>query len=156
MSSPAEVVRAVLIKQGIVVYGGSVVQMPGDGTTQCFVNRFVSDPPQVLMIQDSEGIGHGSEMKTLRKLKHSRVKLNMRSLDHDAGYDTIKSVYDFFDKKLPNYTIDSRGDRHYVASIRNDSEIIFIGEEDKTRILTWSLNLRIAMWIEETELEGTA
>lgn len=155
MSSPAEIVRAVLIRQGLVIYGGSVVQIPGDGTTQCFVNRFVSEPSQILLIQDSEGTGFGKVMAGQR-LKHYGVKLNMRSLDNDQGYDTIKSVYDFFDKKTPKYTIDSRGYRHYVQNIYNVSEVIFIGEEDKTRTLTWSLNVKVALQSEEnTQLEET-
>lgn len=156
MASPAEIVRAVLIRQGLVLYGGSVVQIPGDGTTQCFVNRFVDQPSQVLIVQDSEGTRFGREMVTQRALKHYGVKLNMRSLDEDEGYDTIKGVYDFFDKKIPNYAIDSRGYTHYVQNIYNVSEVIFLGEEQGTKILTWSLNVKVALQSEEnTKLEGT-
>lgn len=152
MASPAEIVRAMLIEAGLVIYP-DVVQQPGDGTTQCVVNVVPDQPDQLLLLKDVGGRQFGRLMDG-PTLKHYAVKMNMRSLDDAEGYDVIQSIYLYIDDAdYPKHVV-SRGMECHIASVYNTSEITSLGEQEGTRRRLWALDIMVALQaVEYTSLE---
>jgi hypothetical protein len=143
MPSPAEIVRAKIVKDGLAVYPG-VTQQPDFGPLQCFVGELEDAIDRAMTVIDAGGNLQGRSQRTGQSLVHPGFKILLRSPsqeDSDYIYDLWRQysvvVKDPFSVLLRNNW------QYNVQSVFWTSDVIFLGEDKGTRRRMWTLNGRV-------------
>jgi hypothetical protein len=149
MASPAEIVRQILINDGLVELPpvpGQLLpqqQMPNDGTTACYVSSMPDTIDQAVMIKDIAGKYSGRLMRG-RSTVHFGLLIKIRALD-ESGYTTIAApIYLALDEFMPSIVMMPDGTEYPVQSVYPTSDIINIGEQVGKRREQWTINARLA------------
>lgn len=143
MATPAEVVRAQLVRAKLCVYPG-IEQQPDYGPFQCFTGELDDKIDNALALIDVSGSLQGREMKSGETLEHFGFKVHLRSLKYEDA-DLIFSVRDYFNRTLLSPFDVYVRDRYayHVHSVYCTSGVISLGEEKGTRRYNWILNARV-------------
>lgn len=154
MASPAEVIRALMIRDGLVMYpiGRATRQ---NELPQCFVGMMPNEIDVAVLLADTTPRMFGRAMVGTT-WKHYGIKLNLRHLasNGQAGYDVIKSISDWIDYLEVPTQVNSRGKTCHVCSLYKDADVKDIGEERGTNRRLWSMDLLLAMrTVEQTPIE---
>ena len=159
MPSPAEIVRACLVGQGIVAVPplpGQILQLdplPGDASVLCFVGSMPDEPDKLVALYDEAGLYFGRRQRDGRSLGHPGVKIIVRTPDY-SGYAFMKTLAAGLDtvvKSTVSVPIsDVQNEDHYLQSVYRTSLIISLGEEKHKRRQLWSLHARVAFQDSET------
>lgn len=157
MSSPAQIVQAYLVTQGVVQMPAVpnqtelYSQLPGDGTTLCYVSSMPDDPDQVVALYDTAGIFWGKNQRKQSRV-HPGIKILARSLDYASGYALVNLIATTLDSFTTGNVVTSDQVSHAVQSIFRVSPIIALGEEVGKKRQLWSLNARVAFQDSEPNL----
>ena len=149
--SPAEIVRAILVGQGLVIMPAipgltlPYIQTPGDGTALCFVNLKEDTIDQALFIHDTAGVWFGRSLRSAKTLLHPGVSMIVRSLNEPQGAALAQSIANALDAVVKSVVMTYDGSQHYLQSLYRVGGINSLGEEVGKRRFLWSLNARVAM-----------
>ncbi len=160
MSGPAEIVRAALVAQNLVLMPGDTVnqlipfqQIPFDGSMPCYVSSMPDEIDQGLLLRDVAGHLFARRMEDGKYLVHCGLKLLMRTIEYD--YDSVNALFNAITaiSKVSIPITDPAGNivQHFVQTIYRTSTIIPLGEEVGKRRQLWSLNVRVAMQDQEPQ-----
>lgn len=159
MSSPAEIVRAMLVKQGLVtlpvIVGQTIpyVQTPNDyeELTPCYVSKLIDDVDQLVCIMDTVGTLSQRPMRGGKQDRHPGVKVIVRTLDY-TGYALINNIAVAFDGFTAGTVTTDDGVVHYLQSIYRTTTIVPMSEDIGKQRQLWSLNARVAFQDAEPSL----
>jgi hypothetical protein len=149
VASPAEVVRACLIAQGLVILPeeeGSLVpyeQTPGDDSTLCFVPTMPDEIDQAVCISNNTSLNFGRSQRDGRQWMHYGVKLIIRTLDN-KGHDLAVALATGLDQ-VARGSVTIGEETHLVHTINRIGSIIDLGEERGKKRQLWSINARVVM-----------
>lgn len=153
MLGPADIVRACLLSQNLVVLPlvdprlPPLKQIPGDGSTVCFVRSMPNDYDQAVCVYDTAGIYWGRSQPTGQSWVHPGFRVLIRSLDlNGEGYGLANAIargLDMIPVRSDVTTPD--GAVHRVQSIYRISPVIGLGEEVGEKRQLWSITGRVAM-----------
>jgi hypothetical protein len=132
MSSPAEIIRTVLILKGV----------SNIGSFPCFVAYMPDEPDNLMVVYDTTGELDGRIMVTGEVVEHPGIQIMVRAKDYPTGYDKCLQICKAFEevKNLP--VAISSMETYVVSSITRRSGIISLGidENDRKRRHYFSIN----------------
>lgn len=158
LASPSKIVRAVLVSKGLVTEPAQenqipIEQLPGDGSTLCYVSSLPDEIDQAVLIKGTAGLLFARGMRAGDYFQHPGIKILVRALDHDTGYDLISRLCtQGIDTVNRNTVITLDGTTHYVQSIYRTSTIIELGEEQDKKRQLFTINARVAFQAQEPSL----
>lgn len=149
MASPAEILRIALVDLGLVTLPGvegqtlPYQQLPGDGTTLCFVSAMPNEPDQVVALYDMHGLIFGREMKEGKYQQHNGVLVKIRSLDYGLGYALANNIaLALGTLHAKAITVDEED--VVIDNVYKTTTVVPLGEEVGTRRQLWTINARIS------------
>jgi ribosome biogenesis GTPase A len=148
MAGPAEIIRSILVTQKLVamppVAGKTVPfqQLPGDGTTLCFIGSMPDTPDQAVAIYDTPGIIWGRRQRDAKDLVHSGILIKIRTLDY-SGYDLANNLANSLVTIKQTNTIIGET-TYYVASVYRTSNVVSLGEQVGKKRQQWTVQARVA------------
>lgn len=158
MASHAEIVRAMLVGQKIVVMPaieGRLVpyDQPRDrGLVPCLASKISDDYDELVAIIDVAGQNFGKPMRSGKAWVHPGIRVIIRSLSFPLGYALgvrIAAVLDAF--TTATVQVEEETDKgpvsvnHYVQSILRTSGLVYLGEQVGTKREQWSIDARVSM-----------
>lgn len=145
MASPAECVRAIFLKEEVVVFPTDFLQLQPDSLqVPCYVNQLPDTDGTIVALHDKQGSSFGRLM-TGKYTSHPGVKLTVRSLNSTRAYDTIRCLATLLEQITGRRSVPIRGTENFIASIYQTGDLISLGEETGTRRSIWIMNLQVAM-----------
>jgi hypothetical protein len=132
MSSPAEIIRTVLILKGV----------SNIGSFPCFVAYMPDEPDNLMVVYDTTGELDGRIMSTGEVVEHPGIQVAVRAKDYPTGYDKSLQICKAFEE-VKNFPVAISSTEAYVVSnITRRSGIISLGidENDRKRRHYFSIN----------------
>lgn len=142
-ASPAQIIRACLVDQALVIMPGTHVQIPGDGTTICFVSSMPDEVDQAVALLDMPGLFGGRRHKDGKYLIHPGVKVQIRALDHDVGCELVESILNGIGT-IVRTTISVGSEVWKISSAYRIGSLIPNEEQVGRKRQQWTQNIRVA------------
>src|SRR6185295_7457140 len=152
ISSPAEVVQAVLVEAGLGAMPGNDELLPLDeivddwtldvDTPQIFAGSMPDGVNVGVLVYDIAGDVHGRCMDDGQTWEHHGLLINVRHVNA-SGYDLAHRIARYFDTDWKQ-TVAVNGYYCYIHCINRTSTIMSHGEEIETKRQLWSFNAEVA------------
>lgn len=145
MASPAECVRAVLLKAQMVIFPfDGMAVLPDSSLVPCYVNEFPDQPDRIMALYDKQGTTFG-RLQTGKYTSHPGVKVMVRDLTSAKSFDLIDALSTFLAGRTGRQSVPVRGVENFLGSIYQTGDPVSLGEETGTNRTVWVMNLQVAM-----------
>jgi hypothetical protein len=152
MSSPAEILRAFLVREGVLampfVKGKTVpiVQHPLTELTPCYVSSMPDDPDQAVTIYDVSGIMFGRRQPDGKQMLHPGMSVLVRTINYGTGYNLtnmLAVVAETLDSSQSPVVVNDQ--EYWVQTVYRTSTVTSLGEEVGNKRQRFSFDLRMAL-----------
>ena len=136
-NSPAEIVRQLLVDQGI----GTFPSPPGNqsGSWPVYVAEEPSQPDNCLTVYDTTGKDDGRRMIDGVMFTHDGFQLRIRSTDHQTGWVKGREARTFFSEVVKTNTVTINGVSYLVWAVTGIGQLLVLGYDtgnSKRRLFT--------------------
>lgn len=150
MSSPARVLRDIVIREGLAVLPGQLTPQRKGGLIQAFFEAAGDEIDNCLLFTDGAGRQWGrvasrdprGRMEG-KQARHPAVKINLRHLVAEEGYPLMQEIADFFTRMRPT-KIESGIYLYNVQTVYQTSDVVSLGMEKGTNRFWWSYNVNVS------------
>lgn len=145
MASPAQIIRSCLIDGGLVIMPAGQLQVPGDGSTPCFVGGLPDDYDQAVRIMDVGGRIYGKVPYANKELVHPGLSFLVRSLNPGLAYTLANSIAVYLDQlRRAVTTLPEDGSVHNIQNVSRTTSLIDLGEDVLRKRQMYSFNARVS------------
>lgn len=152
MSTPAKILRAFLVRRGVVCVPfvrGKIVpqeQHSGDQVVPCYVSASPNDPDNVVTVFDAQGLWFGRRQADGKNLIHNGLFLIVRHRDYGKGYNLAVNLAIEVEKLNSSESPIVVDDKEYwVDNVYRTSTVVPLGEDVGTKLLNFSFNARMSL-----------
>lgn len=141
MSSPADVIRYLLIAEGLGTLPGA------GGAWPIFVGEEPSTPDNAVTLTDKDGKGDGRDSVTGQQWEHPGVEVKIRGIDHPTAYAKAAALALAIDQSIYQEAITVGGDAWIVQQISR-SPIVGRGRESVSSRIGFTFKLTATLFKE--------
>lgn len=136
--SPEEIIRAALLKLGIV-------NAEDSASWPAFVSMEPDAPDNTVTVYGTEGFDSGRTMNDGRRLVHYGVQVRVRSSTFQAGWTKTRAIRDGLDESIRNMEVKIGSAWYLIAAVSRTGEPIPLGFAPGSKRRLWTINAKAAI-----------
>lgn len=136
--SPEEIIRAALLKLGIVNAEDSA-SWPG------FVSLEPDSPDNAVTVYGTEGTDSGRTMNDGKRLVHFGFQVRIRASSFATGWAKVRAIRDGMDESIRNLEVKIGTAWYLIAAVSRTGEPIPLGFAPGSKRRLWTINAKAAI-----------
>lgn len=143
MSSPAKVIRAYLVANGL----GVLPAAAGSPDWKVFVGKEPQDPDNIITVYNPAGLIELKNMRDGEQFVHHGVQFRFRNLDYELGWAKGIAVKDLMTKgtKMSPVAVPGDSTDWIIQSFNLTMDLAFLLEEEKKNRQVFTMTGRITL-----------